>query len=109
MNMVAGQTGSGFSALAAQRGNAGLRGVPSASCEITGLRIRVERLERERGHVPCRWDFRCRPAQLVDSLLLVASRLKCPTRFAADLSHPQSLNRMAQKPLGGGNEPCSVR
>ena len=43
---------SGFSALGAQLENALLRGEISTTREIADLRIRVERLERERGQLP---------------------------------------------------------
>ena len=43
---------SGFSALGAALENAVLRGELSATREIADLRIRVERLEKERGQLP---------------------------------------------------------
>jgi predicted nucleic acid-binding Zn-ribbon protein len=43
---------SGFSALGAQLENAVLRGELSTTREIADLRIRVERLEKERGQLP---------------------------------------------------------
>ena len=43
---------SGFSALGAALENAVLRGELSTTREITDLRIRVERLEKERGQLP---------------------------------------------------------
>ena len=43
---------SGFSALGAALENAVLRGELSTTREIADLRIRVERLERERGQLP---------------------------------------------------------
>ena len=52
MNVLDSKIGSGFSALRAQFENAVLRGELSTTREIADLRIRVERLERERGQLP---------------------------------------------------------
>jgi type I site-specific restriction endonuclease len=52
MNVLDSKIGSGFSALGAQLENAVLRGELSTTREIADLRIRVERLERERGQLP---------------------------------------------------------
>jgi hypothetical protein len=52
MNVLDSKIGSGFSALGAQLENAVLRGELSPTREIADLRIRVERLERERGQLP---------------------------------------------------------
>jgi hypothetical protein len=52
INVLDSKIGSGFSALGAQLENAVLRGELSTTREIADLRIRVERLERERGQLP---------------------------------------------------------
>jgi uncharacterized protein YicC (UPF0701 family) len=52
IEVVRSEVRSGFSALGAQLENAVLRGELSTTREIADLRIRVERLERERGQLP---------------------------------------------------------
>ena len=52
MNVLDSKIGSGFSALGTQLENAVPRGELSTTREIADLRIRVERLERERGQLP---------------------------------------------------------
>jgi hypothetical protein len=52
INVLDSRIASGFSALGAQLENAVLRGELSTTREIADLRIRVERLEKERGQKP---------------------------------------------------------
>ena len=52
IDLVKSEMRSGFTALGAQLENAVLRGELSTTREIADLRIRVERLERERGQLP---------------------------------------------------------
>jgi hypothetical protein len=52
INVLDSRIVSGFSALGTQLENAVLRGELSTTREIADLRIRVERLERERGQLP---------------------------------------------------------
>jgi len=52
MNVLDSKIGSGFGALAAQLENAVLRGELSTTREIADLRIRVEKLEKDRGQLP---------------------------------------------------------
>ena len=52
MTVLDTKIGSGFSALGAQLENAVLRGELSTTREIADLRIRVERLEKDRGQLP---------------------------------------------------------
>ena len=52
IEVVKSEVRSGFSALGSQLENAVLRGELSTTREIADLRIRVERLERERGQLP---------------------------------------------------------
>jgi hypothetical protein len=52
INVLDSRIVSGFSALGSQLENAVLRGELSTTREIADLRIRVERLEKERGQMP---------------------------------------------------------
>jgi hypothetical protein len=52
IDVVKSEMRSGFSTLGAQLENAVLRGELSTTREIADLRIRVERLEKERGQLP---------------------------------------------------------
>ena len=52
IDVVKSEMRSGFAALGAALGNAVLRGELSTTREIADLRIRVERLEKERGQLP---------------------------------------------------------